>query len=280
MKARMVLCSIATCGVLFGMGPSAFAIAYSFDAIGQTYAEDFNTYRGTMGTLPDHMFVTWDTSRDGMDQPDSPFTGVGDFQTSDPTDSYGGFTAYTSGSGSDEYSFGIREREPVDLRDARLYFELINNAGVEIPGFHISYDVEAWFIGDRRNRIRVKYDDALGAGRFEEDIISTDNPSSEATPGTVVDGSLAENRVRVSTFVDLGTLPVGVDDDPREFFGPLAPGESAFFRWQFSNTEGDEGSLRSGLGINNVLITAVPDPATLGVLAVGGLALLRRRRRA
>ena len=82
------------------------AAPFTFTSIGQTYSEDFNGYRGSSETLPDHMSVTWDTGRTA-----TPFQGV----------NTGAFTAYTSDSVN--HAFGIRERNPVDLRDARLFFE-------------------------------------------------------------------------------------------------------------------------------------------------------------
>lgn len=256
-----------------GLAAATASAQFSFDSIGQTYTEDFNEYRGSAETLPDHMFVSWDTSRSGMSGPDSPYTGVNS----------GAFTAYTSD--NVDHSFGIRERNPVDLRDGRLFFEFTNDTGEAITGFNVSYDVEAWFVGDRRNRIRLKYDDHLdtstspgGRATFETDIFSTDNPSPIGTlSGTDLDGSLADNRTTVSGFVDLLTL----DDGTENFFGPLAPGETAYFRWQFSNTDGDLGNLRSGLAINNVSITAIPEPSTVLLVALTGLvafAGLRRRK--
>jgi len=208
--------------------------------------QDFNEYRGTEETLPDGFFVSWDESRT-----DNPFTGVGNFDTSDPDEAYGGFTAYTSGNG--DYSFGIRERTPVDLRNSRLFMEITNDTDQPIFEFEVSYDVEAWFIGDRRNRIRLKYDDDReDPESFDEDIFSTDNPSSELTPGTKVNGSLAENRTTISGKVDITELER--DGVP---IGPLAPGATAWFRWQFSNADGDDGSLRSGLAVNNISVTPV-----------------------
>lgn len=243
LKLSLCLCICVIVSTVWAVNP------VQLTGIGVPYAENFNSYRGTVETLPAGFFVTWDESRTS-----EPFTGVSTFEESDPFFSYGGFTAYTHGA-SNDYSFGIRERAPVDLRDARVYVSMTNMTGQAISGFLVSYDVEAWYIGDRRNRIRLKYDDQFGDGRFEEDIFSTDNPSSETTPMTKVNGALAENRTTISAFVNLATY-LDPDGEP---FGVLPDGAAAYFRWQFSNADGDEGSLRSGLAINNLVITPIAD---------------------
>ncbi len=223
--------------------------SFSFTNEATTYQQDFNTYLGTLESLPEFFSVTWDVDRE-----EEPFTGVGDFNTSDPDEAYGGFSAFSAESGS--YSFGIREREPVDLRNARLFFTFTNDTDQPISQFEVSYDVEAWFIGDRRNRLRLKYDTLIESDErdtFEEDIFSTDNPSTATEVGIKVNGSLEEHRTTVSGLVDITTI----EKEEDIFFEPLAPGETAYFRWQFSNADGDGGSLRSGLAINNLSITAV-----------------------
>ncbi|MCH8557137.1 MAG: CotH kinase family protein [Balneolia bacterium] len=227
---------------------------FSFSMDTDSYAENFSEYRGSEITLPDHMFIDWDRPRLS-----DPFTGVGVFQSSDPSLEYGNFTAYTSD--TENYSFGIRERAPEDLRDARLYFEFTNNTDEPLTHFEISYDVEAWYIGDRRNRIRLKYDDLFDSDDrsvFETDIFSTDNPSSVTEPDSKTDGALPEHRTSVEGIVDI----TAIDNGSGENFEPLQPGETAWFRWQFSNTDGDGGELRSGLAINNVYIRAITDPST------------------
>lgn len=226
---------------------------YSFDAIGVAYEEDFNSYRGTLETLPPFFSVTWDEDRTA-----EPFTGVGDFNTSDTEFEYGGFSAYTAD--GENYSFGIREREPVNLRNARIFFSFTNNTGVAIEGFWVSYDVESWYRGDRLNRIRLKYDVLLTSEEretFETDIFSTDNPGESIDADSKQNGSLPENRIRVSDYVNLSELEIVSGDEELGTFGPLQPGETAYFRWQFSNLAiGESGSLRSGLAINNLEIIA------------------------
>ncbi|TVR16458.1 MAG: T9SS C-terminal target domain-containing protein, partial [Balneolaceae bacterium] len=221
-------------------------VPFSFTHENSQFEESFADYRGSEDTLPDHMFVTWDEDRLA-----NPFTGIGNIDSSNPETEYGNFTAYTSD--GQEFSFGIRERAPQDLRNARLFFAFTNDTDEPIRTFRVSYDVEAWFIGDRRNRIRLKYDDLVTSDErstFETDIFSTDNPSSTITPGTKVNGSLVENRTRVSGVVDI----TEIDNGTGVPFSPLEPGETAYFRWQFSNTSGDQGSLRSGLAVNNISI--------------------------
>ncbi|MCH8556871.1 MAG: T9SS type A sorting domain-containing protein [Balneolia bacterium] len=239
-------------GINSNVSAQAPAEPFSFTDGLQVWSEDFAAYAGSFGTVPAHMFVTWDEERT-----DNPFTGIGDFFTSNPETGYGGFAAYTSEEGS--LSFGIRERAPIDLRDARLFFSFTNNTSEPVSTFEISYDVEAWYIGDRRNRIRLKYDTVIDSddrATFEVDLISTDNPSETMTPDTKVNGALAENRVQVSEVIDI-TL---IDDGTGTNFEPVQPGETAYFRWQFSNLEaGESGDLRSGLAVNNITIAISDD---------------------
>ena len=229
-----------------------YAAPFTFTDAGSVFTEDFAGYRGSEETLPDNLFLGWDQPR-----AENPFTGVGNFNTADPADSYGGFVAYTAD--DQNFSFGLRERVPVDMRDGRVFMAFTNNTSEPISEFEVSYDVEAWFVGNRRNRIRLKFDNTLAAdGRetFETDIFSTDNPSESTTAGTKVDGSLAANRVTVSGTVDITTI----DDGSGAMFAPIAPGQTFYFRWQKSNADGDGGTLRSGLAINNISITAVLPP--------------------
>jgi len=156
-----------------------------------------------------------------------------------------GFSAFTNG--VDGNSFGIRERGEIDLRDSRVFYEYTNTTRNAIVGFNVSYDVECWYHGQRANRIRLKFNtEPIGFSAID-DLVSTVNPLGAGGDGTPVDGSLPENRVAVSVFVDL--LDLG--------FAPLAEGDVGYLRWQYSNASGDSGSIRSGLALNNLVIEPV-----------------------
>lgn len=228
-------------------------VHFHFTEIGQTIKEDFNSFRGTRESLPANIHLDWDT-----DITQQPYGGVGDYRTSDPSSSYGGFVAYTAD--GENFSFGIRERQPHDLRDARVYLPIFNGTGQSVRYIRVSYDIEVWFNGERDNRIRLKYDDTFGGGRFEYDVVSTTNPMGGGQrSGVKMNGSLPENRVPVEVVIDLQEYL-----DPRDVpFGSLPSGQSAWLRWQFSNADVNTGggsAERSGLAINNLKVTLLESP--------------------
>ncbi|HMP08331.1 MAG TPA: dockerin type I domain-containing protein [Lacipirellulaceae bacterium] len=233
---------------------------FSFNFIGQTYTQNFDAFRGTAETLPNHFTVTvaagTNIYRDTFDA------------TTDTAASFTGIKAATS-DGSD-YSFAWRESTgAAGLEDTRVLFAFTNNTGEAITGFEVSYDVEAWVNGRRDNQIRFKYDiyadtaasqAAEGRSAFETDIFATVNPNHTPIAANgdqfVLDGKDGANRVTVSGYVDLLTLLVHEGNPGLGVFGALQPGETAYFRWQISNAFLSDGN-RSALAIDNLSITAL-----------------------
>ena len=218
------------------------------------FKADFNEYRGSESTLPDRMFVT---AEDGegrsIGEAFYPFTGVHLKERGDDFSGFGAFTADES-----NYSFGIRERGDVDLQDSRLFLAFENEFSEPIVGFIVSYDVETWMRGERDNRIRLKYhSDTTGFSAIDS-IVSTSNPAGAADDGVreYVDGSLDEHRtsVRVGFRLDelTGDMSIGFEGYDR-----LEPGETGYLRWQYSNDEITDGSLRSALALNNIRVEPV-----------------------
>ncbi len=218
------------------------------------FEADFNEYRGSEATLPDGMFVTAEDG-DGRSIGEAfyPFTGA---HLEQRGDNFSGFGAFTSDERN--YSFGIRERGDVDLQDSRLFLEFENEFSDAIVGFIVSYDVEAWMRGERDNRIRLKYHSDTSGFSAIDSIISTSNPAGAADgeDREYIDGSRAENR----TTVRIGFMLDELTGDPSlgfEGYDQLAPGETGYLRWQYSNDEITDGSLRSALALNNIRVEPV-----------------------
>ncbi len=204
---------------------------------------DFEDYRGTADTLPGRLSVQGESADGG------PFTGVHDLHSA-PPGTFDGFGAFTAGDG---HAFGIRERGASDLRNARLLLRYENTHDDPVIGFDVSYDVGTWLWGERANRIRLKFDLQPAEG-FEDDLVSTDSPRGPASPGDAgrrLDGTLPANRVSVSTRF---TFDEVTRDGAPLGLGPLERGEVGYLRWQFSNTTGDAGDLRSALSIDEILV--------------------------
>ena len=236
------------------------AIGYSFNSLGQTYAQNFNLFRGTDATLPNHFSFTADSGTDI-------FRGVFDSTTS-AASTFTGVMGTTTN--SLDYSVAWRESTgAAALGDGRLLFAVTNNTGQPITKFNFSYDVEAWVNGQRNNEVRFKYDiyadstaSQAGAGRtaVNSEIATTVNPhhtpiaTNEAQ--FVLDGKAAANRVTVSGQVDLSTLLVDTATPGLGSFGALQSGQTAYFRWQISNANLTIGN-RSALGVDNFSLTPV-----------------------
>jgi hypothetical protein len=227
------------------------AVVRVFERPADTY---FSAYRGTAGTLPAGMFVAGENgSGQTVEEGYDPFTGVSRSSASVPG-SFDGFGAFTSDGRS--FSFGIRERGDADLREARLFLRHVNEADRYVSGFRIEYDVEVWRLGERANQIRLKFSTSTAGFGQIPDIVATPSPRGRArgdSVGVVVDGTRPENRVRVSTTVELADLR-GPGGRPIEF---LAPGDTGYFRWQYSNADGDEGSVRSSLAIGDLRVEPI-----------------------
>jgi hypothetical protein len=233
---------------------------FSFDFIGQTYAQNFNAFRGTEATLPDYFSIAVVS---GIDIYRNVFDA-----TVDAASSFTGIKSATS----DGSNFSLAWREGTGaaaLDDTRVLFMLTNNTGEAIAGFNVSYDVEAWVNGRRDNQLRFKYDvyadsdesqAAAGRQAFETDIFATMNPHHTPIAANgdqfVLDGKDAANRVTVSGYVDLTTLRLDQNNPSAGVFGVLPPGRTAYFRWQISNGALVDGN-RSALGIDNISITAL-----------------------
>ncbi|MCC5834028.1 MAG: hypothetical protein JJU20_04780 [Opitutales bacterium] len=259
---------IFTCGLVCPMVP-AFA-SVSFNSIGQTYSQNFNTFEGTETSLPDN----WSFEGDGTDI----FRGVFNSST-DSASTFTGVMAATNGSSGN--SIVWRESTGgASLDDFRLILSVTNNTSTAITSFEYQYTLETWVNGRRDNELRFKYDTILDdtaadRGTFENDIVArnsqfTQNPNHTpiASNGEqfVLDGTQAANQTIVFGTLDLTTFLIDESDPSAGVFGALQPGETGYFRWQISNNQLTDGN-RSALGINDLSLTAIPEPRVYASLA-------------
>ena len=132
------VCPMSRVGLLFGALLLSACAADPIDdpCVGPVLTFDFDDYLGTAETLPASLSVRGEDG-DGLRVEDGydPFTGVHDASAT-PVDPFEGFGAFTSDGGG--YSFGIRERGEVDLRDARLLLRFENTTGEVVYGFDVS----------------------------------------------------------------------------------------------------------------------------------------------
>lgn len=263
-KVLLHLCGsliLASCVGPFASPSSHGVLSAETDNHG-VFRTSFGSYRGSLLTLPPGMFIAGENA-DGTDASVggfNPFTGVHRYRSGEPFGDadFDGFGAFTAGDG--RYSFGIRESGPTGLENARLFLRYQNRTGRTIVGFSVQYDVEAWTVGERDNQIRIKYNTFDSGFSAVNTLVSVLNPRAnliaqgEELPAQL-NGTLPENRTTVAFRFRIA--------DQRNANGPLSslsPGQTGFFRWQFSNGTFEDGEIRSALAITNIEIRPIFAP--------------------
>jgi len=196
-------------------------------------------------------------------------------------------TAYNTGTGSSNtgsfYSFGASasaERALGGVASGGAYFgspasgnvagwvavAIVNDTGGLLDEFDVEFDGEQWRNGGNTSTQTMVLEYGFGAsfsavaswtapgGAFD-----FTSPIASATAGAL-DGNAPANRT-----ADLGGA-----------IGSLswADGDTLWIRWIENNDTGND----HGLAIDNFSFSATPEPATMSLLVIGGLAALRRRR--
>jgi hypothetical protein len=147
---------------------------------------------------------------------------------------------------------------------AKLGINLKNNSAEAITQLRVRYTGEVWrTVNSGDDKLIFEYStdaESLTTGTWVG-FTALDFFGPDATNGTAtgLDGNLAVNQTQFDEVI------AGLN---------IAIGDGFWLRWSAINAGGTD----SGLAIDNVIVS-VPEPASLSLLAFGGLGLLRRRRR-
>lgn len=126
------------------------------------------------------------------------------------------------------------------MGDSRLFLEIVNNTGADVYRLKVTYKVQIWRDGPRRNSIRLKYNTSTGGFSSLPDLAST--PAKVNAGGNVAyDGNDPAYYTEVTAEFNLPA--------------PLANNATAYLRWQYSTESGS--GRRDGLGLTDIRVEAV-----------------------
>ena len=142
-----------------------------------------------------------------------------------------------------------------------LFFAFTNNTGASITSLTINFDIEKYREGARAFSLYFGTSPDLGSWATH---LSASH--SFAADGSNAGLSSPLTTAKTLTLTDLD----------------ITPGSSFYFRWLYTATTGTNSTNGQGLAIDNLSITAIPEPSTyaaiFGALALAGVGVHRRRQ--
>jgi len=154
-------------------------------------------------------------------------------------------------------------------------FELVNNSGAAMTSVTLQFTAEFWRSSTSVQNVLTATVGVSGGSANSSNFLTDGSMSAfssfnivgpvQVASNGILDGNNPANQAAV-----MGTFT---------FNTPLANGESFYVSWNDLNDAGND----AGLAIDNLTISAttdaVPEPATLAVLAAAGLAAASKRKR-
>lgn len=270
---------MAAVAAVASLSAGTFANAATISYTGGTYTQDFNALAGTNGNAPALSngvtipgFYTYISGKstfttagpiDKYDRNSNGAVTVGTASTTYLTGSVYGLYAYGSASGVNPAlgTFDSDSNTTSGSGYVAAGFGLQNNTGSVLTGFTLTYDLGlgpdkngATLGANNADALNVSYAiGATGVGNADGTYVTAPTLSTSVDASNVVTGPS-------------GTTITGLT---------INPGDTLFIRFVDTNVSGADHFFL----IDNVAI-ALPEPASLGAFAFGGMGLLARRRKA
>lgn len=254
-----------------GTSLSICGAAVSYSTPGVTVSENFNSPAGTAGDFVNNStFLGWHAvSRTGA----ALLEGSGGSGTLSYLANNGGTPAVGTlmnmgSTGSPDRALGAQSHNTGNSLIS-YGLQLSNATGISLNSFTLGYTAEQWrmIVGEGADSLTVEYQIFSGTGDLTSGIWTAISALNFTAPQTADTASTSLNGNASGNFSQLSTTVTGVTWNP---------GSELWVRW--NDASASASTKRAILAIDDVTFTAVPEPSSMGLLAIGAAGVLRRRR--
>lgn len=272
-RMKLVLASLLAVGFIAGDANADIAITSTSDS----YTQNFNSLptqnTGTFTWTDNSTLNGWYrrsnvSNATQTEDPDLVNYAVQGSNVSSP-----GFYNVSTAGNSDRAAGFLVNGQPGGLKKGSLGVIFDNSTGTTLTGFNLSYKGEKWYqaVNETTLLFQWRVVDSFADINNDIDVAQTGWNDAGALSWTVAAGAgnAWANGTQAGNYTNLSASITGMS---------LAAGQKLVMRWRIAET----GSIKSGLMIDDVVVNnfvAIPEPATLGLVAAFGVATLFVRRR-
>jgi hypothetical protein len=232
-------------------------ITLNFNNLNTNFGGAYNSTGGSSTFTSGTTVTTPYTIYSGSTNPALVITAFNDF---DPGGVYSNTGSYNSANSwralqdasSLDFSLGMK-----NSGTGRFVLRLQNNSSQALDNWSISYNVEQYSTGASASTITFDYGLTSPTGTF---VTTNLTGGSAVTATTGADGNLAT----VSSTARSATIATSI-----------AAGGEIYLRWSYNHVSGTSPHL----GVDDIVVTAIPEPSTWLLIGLGSAFLLWKTRR-